>query len=181
MSAIQNLMYSHGATKAKDETKDVYYTPSWFFNSLEDIFESAFHDPCPGSRPSPAYKSAGDAYAGIADGLLTNWKLIGLPAFVNPPFSEMQAWLDKIKLEADQGTTTLYFGKLDFRTKWGADLVNSFDFVMPVLGYVAYETEQCSPFPSATFQSCAAMVGPEAQKIKSNILKMYKGRFYCGR
>lgn len=158
----RELMYAHGAKKSRDDKKDVYYTPKWFTSLLSEIFPAGFYDPCPGQRiidgsvPQLRRYDTPSEWGHVEDGLTTDWLGMNMPVFVNPPFSDLENWVDKINCEAGCGVAIVYFGKLDYRTKWGLKLVYGAHMLIPVMGYTHYLREDGSEYASATFQSCLA-------------------------
>jgi len=179
----QKLMYDHGATKAQDPSLDVYLSPYWVTARLPMILGPDFHDPCPGPRLGHTGSHSAKPYPQV-NGLESNW---GAMNFVNPPFSEMEAWIDKAEAEtARAGCLSLFFCKLDYRTVWGSRLVHNSIWHVPVMGYVKFLTpyktleveqpdgicvkhriltDELSEMPSATFQMCFACFGNKDQAL----------------
>lgn len=156
---MRDLIYNHGADKKSEKKRDSYYTPRWFTLELANLIGD-YLDPCPGfSDPSTVHP--------VQSGLEINWRETGLNIFINPPFSQIEDWIDKANLEADQEVFTLYFGKLDYRTKWGASLVKTSTFLLPILGYVRYLKEDGSEADGAPFQSCIAGFGVDSAGVEN--------------
>lgn len=158
----------------KNGGTDTYYTPLWVTEKLPLIFGGKkFLDPCPGTRriiiPNMIVGSS-------SDGLAMNWNLVSPFSFVNPPFSEMSAWLDKVSLEIDQGHSSVWFSKLDYRTRWYEKLEEIAGWIAPVKGYVCFEKEDFTTHPSATFQTCFVTFGKKSADLRLNIKKQYAGK-----
>ena len=80
-------------------------TPDW----LMKIFDS-WHDPCPLSD-DPDF-----------DGLVLNWKD---KTYVNPPYSNPLAWVEKAIEENKKGKMIVMLLKVDTSTKWFAKLIEA--------------------------------------------------------
>ena len=90
-------------TAYKGEKSDDWFTPKWLYDSLKEEFNIDF-DPCP-------YKD------GEKMGLFNDW---GKRVFVNPPYSNIDAWLNKAMLELKKGNSELIIFLVFARTgtKW---------------------------------------------------------------
>lgn len=104
-SVIKQATLSNDKKKLIVGTKptDYWNTPSWLFEHFRKHF-----DPCP---PKP-----------LADGRLIKWKS---PAFVNPPYSDIETWVDKALLEQRRGVDVVMLIRTDPSTKWYKKLMES--------------------------------------------------------
>lgn len=88
---------------------DEMSTPSWLYEALDQIYNFDF-DPCPLVRPE-------------WDGLKRDW---GQKNFINPPYSEIQKWLEKGIEEFEKGKLCLFL--ITFR----ANTVYWFKYIYPL-------------------------------------------------
>lgn len=82
---------------------DSYATPKW----LMDLFEG-YYDPCP-LNPSPEF-----------DGLKLEW---GAKTYVNPPYSDPLAWVEKGIEESKKGKLVVMLLRADTSTRYFARCV----------------------------------------------------------
>jgi hypothetical protein len=156
-------MYNHGARK---EGTDTWLTPYWVIEQLPQILGADYYDPCPG--PFPEHTRANHYCEPCENGLAVRWSEYN---FVNPPYSNMDAWVEKAATEARNGNVSILFCKLDYRTKWGIKLCEKAAYLYPVKGYTrflqpTYKDEVFTGLEeaaSATFQMCFAIFGPTHQ------------------
>lgn len=79
-----------------EKSSDIYKTPDWILEMFPGYF-----DPCPLSP--------------IEDGLLIEWKD---RSYVNPPYSETEAWVGKAIEENKKGKFIVMLVRMDTSTKW---------------------------------------------------------------
>lgn len=171
-------LYDHGARKSGT---DNYHTPKWFVEKLKHtaLLTDRYLDPCPGVLPGWT-GAAGSVNYPQESGLLVDWWDYN---FVNPPFSTIEEWIYKAVSERGKGRTSIWFCKLDFRTKWGQKLVKASNIVLPALGYVKY-FDPYQDRGSATFQSCTALFSPHecgADIFESQIHTLFPDKFWFPR
>lgn len=153
---------------------DTHYTPLWVTKELQSIFGGKpFLDPCPGTRG----KISGSTIFEVYDGLNYNWHEVCEYSFVNPPYSSVSQWIDKASLEADQGHTSLWFTKLDYRTKWYEKLEGVAQYIRPVKGYVRFEREDFTQNNAATFQTCFVLFGKKSLALSGRVETAYANSF----
>lgn len=94
----KNIVSSH-----KGERSDDYFTPKPLYDAIKEEFNINY-DPCP-------YKS------GERLGLFNDW---GKRVFVNPPYSNIDNWINKALLELKKGNSEIVVLLLFARTgtKW---------------------------------------------------------------
>jgi hypothetical protein len=169
---LANLMYNHGAKK---RGSDSFYTPQWIKKDLDQILGKGYLDPCPGHQ-QPHLRPPG-VILGVGDGLGTDWTKYS-HSFVNPPFSDMKKWLDKVSLSADQGHRSLWFVKLDYRVSWYDTMESTADWIIPIKGYVRFEDKEGVPYSAATFQMCFAGWGIDKGLVRNcyndRLVKIYE-------
>lgn len=104
-------------------------TPDWI---LKGLFKGWF-DPCPlSSMPKE-------------DGLTIPWRD---RTFVNPPYSDMAAWVEKAILEHRQGKTIALLLKLDSSTKWFLKLQEARAYFITFFQRLRFVNNMNAPFPS---------------------------------
>lgn len=102
-----NLKRKIEMEKSEQIDSDKYKTPDWVL----DMFPNYF-DPCPI-----------DWEEGIdPDGLKIEWMHRN---FVNPPYSNTQAWVTKAIQEAKKGRKVVMLLRMDTSTKWFRDLMEA--------------------------------------------------------
>lgn len=116
---------------------DNYQTDIW----LKKIFENWF-DPCPFLNCEEELWE---------NGLWVDWMDKGGRAFVNPPFSEMPAWVEKCILEHKKGCTIVGICKHDSSTAWWRRLNEAGARFMFFHGRLRYRTGTAPAWPSAMF------------------------------
>ena len=80
---------------------DLWRTPYWLMSHFDNHF-----DPCP---PNP-----------LANGLLREWST---PAFVNPPYSKPNVWVDKSIEQHKKGVEVVMLLRCDPSTRWYKKLI----------------------------------------------------------
>ena len=83
-----------------EKTKDIWETPWYFFNLLDKEFDFTL-DPC-ASRENTKCKKF---YTKKDNGLIQDWG--GETVFVNPPFSQIEEWVEKCYNEGLKKNTTV--------------------------------------------------------------------------
>lgn len=106
-------------------------TPKAFYQALDAEFRFKF-DPCP-SNPE-------------FDGLKKQWNS---PAFCNPPYSDIEKWVEKAYEEHRKGATVVLLIPSRTDTKWWHDYVMLADEIRFVKGRLKFdEHKNSAPFPS---------------------------------
>lgn len=160
----------------RNEGSDSYYTPRWITDKFPDVFNhQPYVDPCPGNREQSPMVNV--LPLTNLNGLETDWSSYSLLSFVNPPFSDISSWLEHASLQSDQGHTSLFFCKLDYRTKWFEIMSEVSEWIIPVTGYVKFEREDMSEHLSATFQMCFCQIGTKVD-LKPRVISAYANRLY---
>lgn len=149
----RETMYAHGA---KSKGTDTWLSPLWVTASLPSIFPTQYGDPCPGpikNHTGASWQCDYPSESGLSVDWMTN-------NFVNPPFSDMESWVNKAIIERNKNRNSLWFTKIDFRTHWGTKMAENAASIYMVKGYVrfleVYDHEwlpQIIEGNSATFQT----------------------------
>lgn len=156
---------------------DTHYTPKWVINRLPEIFGiNHYLDPCPGAPRAEEVVNRIICEANRYDGLSYHWNDVAQYSYVNPPYSQMKDWIDKASLEADCGHTSLWLTKIDYRTRWYADLELAAEYIRPLKGYISFETENYLPRASATFQVGFAIFGIKAPELSGLLEAVFKDK-----
>jgi hypothetical protein len=95
--------------------------------------EKNFFDPCP-LNDNP-----------INDGLLIEW---GEKNFVNPPYSDVERWVDKAIREYDQGKNIILLLAARTDTKWFHKLLRKNPMIYFFKGRLSFNDKGKAPFPS---------------------------------
>lgn len=113
--------------------RDNWKTPKAFYKALDAEFRFTF-DPCP---PNPTF-----------DGLQIQW---GSVNYVNPPYGrQIGAWLEKARLEQENGRTSVFLIPSRTDTKWWHDHVMNSDEIRFIKGRLHFDDQLGpAPFPSA--------------------------------
>lgn len=106
-------------------------TPRKVYDGLHAEFKFQF-DPCPSHA--------------LIDGLTSEW---GSPAFVNPPFKEIDKWVRKSFAEWIDGKTVVMLIPARTDTRWWHDCVMKATEIRFLRGRLKYEGAKFNaPFPS---------------------------------
>lgn len=114
-------------SKASDEWR----TPSDLYKALDAEFKFQF-DPCPMDENR--------------NGLLVEWKS---PAYVNPPYSDVLAWIEKAYLEFKAGKTIVMLLPARTCTKWFHEYALKATELRFIRGRLKFgDAKHPAPFPS---------------------------------
>jgi len=106
-------------------------TPKAFYQALDALYQFDF-DPCP---PNPKF-----------DGLNCDW---GQSNFVNPPYSDIETWIQKCEAEAQKGKTVVLLVPSRTDTKWWHDFAMKADEIRFIRGRLKFDDQtNNAPFPS---------------------------------
>ena len=106
-------------------------TPKSFYQALDSEFNFDF-DPCP---EDPKF-----------DGLSVEW---GQSNFCNPPYSEIEVWVEKAFKEAQKGKTVVLLIPSRTDTKWWHEYVMKSKEIRFIKGRLKFdEHKNSAPFPS---------------------------------
>lgn len=128
---------------------DLWNTPDFILNMVRQV-QGDYFDPCP---PNPEQ-----------DGLAIPW--LG-SVYVNPPYSNVQPWLDKGVDGIRNGDITqiTYLLKLDPATLWWKSL-NRLPFIYCLLGQrLKYKHQDFGLVSTSPFPSVLIYCGPNAQQF----------------
>jgi DNA N-6-adenine-methyltransferase (Dam) len=93
---------------------DSVATPPDFFKELNKEFHFSKFDPCP--------LNGDPLTGGKFDGLTVDWPR-NKPIYVNPPFANIPAWIQKGVSEMEKGSTSIFLIPARTKTKYWKDLV----------------------------------------------------------
>tara|TARA_R110000824_G_scaffold32427_1_gene104751 strand:- start:768 stop:1226 length:459 start_codon:yes stop_codon:yes gene_type:complete len=144
---------------------DEWGTPTSFFNKLNKRFDFTL-DPC----STPNNKKCDKFYTIEDDGLSKSWK--NERVFVNPPYGNIAAWVEKAYLESCKGAFVALLIPSRTDTKYWHDFIMpSASHIYFIRGRLKFEngsaTNNAAPFPSVvvTFGGMRWGVGPTIQTI----------------
>jgi len=84
---------------------------------------------------------------GDANGLTREWES---PCFVNPPYSTIRPWMERVALERDAGKTVVVLVPSRTCTAWWHDIAMTATEIRFVRGRLRFGTSRIgAPFPSA--------------------------------
>ena len=127
--------------------QDLWQTPKALMLSLVRVFGEFDLDPCAPRRRD--YHTAKRGFTAEDDGLNRPW--FGR-VFINPPYSNLSYWVDKMVTEATSDKVSLLTALVPARTdtKWWHNAVQSGATVLFLKGRLKFgESDQSAPFPSA--------------------------------
>lgn len=103
-------------------------TPKNIYNSFMD---RGFLDPCP---ENPLF-----------DGLAIEW---ASKNFVNPPYNEIDKWIDKGLREREKGKISIFLIPARTDTKWFRKLFEANCYFSLIQGRLKFSESKSAPFPS---------------------------------
>lgn len=110
---------------------DEYGTPANLWDALNAEFKFN-DDACP--------------LGGDRNGLMREW---GSRCWVNPPYSEIIPWMEKAKLESDQGKTVVFLVPARTDTRWFHEYALAAREIRFIRGRLKFEgASHNAPFPS---------------------------------
>lgn len=124
-------------------------TPKAFYAALDMEFSFDF-DPCP---PNPTF-----------DGLKCEW---GKSNFVNPPYKQIVAWVEKAFQEAQKKKTVVLLIPSRTDTRWFHDYCMKSTEIRFIKGRLKFDDQKNpAPFPSAVviFRNASPTGQPECEK-----------------
>lgn len=93
---------------------DAWSTPQWLFDELNAEFNFDLD-----AAASPDNAKCSTFFTRADDGLHTSWAHFGSTVFVNPPYSEVEKWIEKAAYEANtHDITVVMLVKADTSTQW---------------------------------------------------------------
>lgn len=126
---------------------DEWATPPEFVRPLAEAVGGFDLDPCSGAEESPV---AAETYTAEDDGLAQAW--FGR-VWVNPPYSEMEAWTRKAVNESqrDETEVIIYLCKGDSSTDWWHAAAKEAEAVAMLDGRLSFGDGDAAPFCSHVF------------------------------
>ena len=155
----QKSFYTHAGNSSG---QDLWQTPQWLISSLNKVFGGFDLDPC-----APRRRNNYTAKRGFTvddDGLNRPW--YGR-VFINPPYSNLAAWIGKITLEAASPKVALLVALVPARTdtQWWHNALQSGTSVLFLKGRLKFgQNAQSAPFPSALL--CWKLSETNAQQLR---------------
>jgi phage N-6-adenine-methyltransferase len=121
---------------------DVWATPQWLFDALNKEFGFTL-DPCSDGTNAKCKKF----FTPTENGLLRDWKTDTV--FMNPPYSEVDAWMRKAYGSAQEGATVVCLIPARTDTQWWHEYVMKAE-IRFIKGRLKFgDAENSAPFPSA--------------------------------
>lgn len=128
---------------------DEWSTPLALFRAIESAYGPCDFDPC----ATAANAKCPTFLTKEIDGLRVPWIGDHRRAFVNPPYSNVQGWIEKCVAEACAGLPVVALVPARTDTRWWWYAMNYAESVRFLKGRVAFERPEggatCAPFPSA--------------------------------
>jgi phage N-6-adenine-methyltransferase len=142
----------------KSAKTDEHYTPEKITNFLYQFCSEFDLDPC--SNPTKNIK-AKRHYTKEDNGLEQTWEG---SVFINPPFSDVETWVNKALDEYVQGhcKEVVFLSKFDGRVGWFKPLISNFSPFCIVQGYVSYYGNDGD---SATFTTALWYLGDRQKEF----------------
>lgn len=135
----------NGIEQFTSQQTDEWSSPPEVVRPLDDAVDGFDLDPCSGAEQSPF---ADETYTEDDDGLAQEW--FG-NVWVNPPYSEMQPWVDKATAEAlcDGVETVVFLCKGDSSTQWWQAAAAEATLILAIDGRLSFgDGDSAAPFPS---------------------------------
>ena len=121
---------------------DVWATPQWLYDALHKEFGFTL-DPCSDGRNAKCARF----FTPTENGLLRDWGTDTV--FMNPPYSEIEAWMRKAYGAAQLGATVVCLIPARTDTAWWHDFVMKAE-IRFIRGRLKFgNAENSAPFPSA--------------------------------
>jgi len=139
---------SHDLDVLTSQQTDEWSSPRELVEPIDDAVGGFDLDPCSGAEQSPF---ASDTYTEDDDGLSKSWRGT---VWVNPPYSEMDAWTEKAISEADSDIvdTVVYLCKGDSSTQWWHTAAEAAQAILAVEGRLSFgDGDSAATFASHLF------------------------------
>ncbi|KLU17114.1 MULTISPECIES: phage N-6-adenine-methyltransferase [Xenorhabdus] len=103
-------------TRKRDKSlKDLWRTPRWCVTATEIILSLKFDVDIACNKENALFEK----FIGVEkDALKCSWGMSGTKAFLNPPYSKIEPWIDAAIREQIQGVTTVMLIPQSIDTKW---------------------------------------------------------------
>jgi len=148
----------------KQSVRDYWQTQGWFVKQIEEIAKVEFIlDPCASesNKKTSLYIDEND------NGLEVDWlryimtlgdgSVLGA-VFVNPPFSQMDKWIDKIILESNRGLRVFMLHPDTSDTAWYQKIEKHCTYQLVPRSRLNYiDPETGKPRNGVNFQSCVSV------------------------
>lgn len=137
-------MSSADGPQAGSQSSDEKATPPAFLDPLAEAVGGFDVDPASGAEPEPL---ADTTYTIEEDGLSQDWTGI---VWVNPPFSDMMPWVEKIidEISSDRVESILLLCKGDSSTNWWQKAAKEATLITAVDHRLQFQgTDYAAPFP----------------------------------
>lgn len=120
---------------------DVWATPQWLFDALNKEFGFTL-DPCSDGKNAKCKRF----FTPVENGLLRDWGIDTV--FMNPPYSEVDAWMRKAYGAAREGATVVCLIPARTDTQWWHEYVMKAE-IRFIKGRLKFgDAENSAPFPS---------------------------------
>lgn len=144
---------------------DEHYTPQKVIEAVLECFDNVIDlDPCSNSQHSPNVP-AKNHYIVEDDGLTQPWK--AEKVYMNPPYSEVKVWLQKLIAEYDVGNVTeaIALVKADTSTQWFGLVFAHATAICFVHHRLSFHAPGGTQDNSATFASAVAYFGRNVENF----------------
>lgn len=151
-------------SNTKESVRDYWRTPQWFVDQLENTGKVVFVlDPCANGYNHKAITYINES----EDGLTTDWLYLVQnggysgclgAVFVNPPFSQMDKWIDKIIEESNKGLRVFMVHPDTSDTAWFQKIEKYCTYQLVPTSRLNYlDPETGDPKSGVNFQSCVSV------------------------
>lgn len=108
-------MVKSGTTVRDKSLKDLWRTPRWLFRAIETLLSTKFTV----DVACHAENALLPNFIGVErDALVSDWGECGTVAFLNPPYSRIEPWVDAAVREQCRGVTTVMLVPQSMDTTW---------------------------------------------------------------
>jgi len=146
VEAVVEKRVAHTRKIMSSSESDEYYTPSNILDAIYGCLKVIDLDPCSNSAINPNV-IANQHYTLIDDGLTKTW--IAKTLFMNPPHSNVKAWVEKLIKEFTEGNIqeAIALLKSDTSTQW-FQLIRDYPICLINHRLVFVGSDNSAPFPS---------------------------------
>jgi phage N-6-adenine-methyltransferase len=140
------------------EARDEWRTPRWLFAWLDMRWD--FHVDLACNEANALVHNAHQAGLGYPDMLDYPWLEFGRTGFLNPPYSDIDPWINAAIMEAKKGFTTVMLiplpnGELRYR-----DIYSHAAEIIDIVGRVPFVDANGNEVPGNTRGSCIVTFAP---------------------
>ncbi|CDL81028.1 phage N-6-adenine-methyltransferase [Xenorhabdus szentirmaii] len=120
------------AKRKRDKSlKDLWRTPRWCIDATETILSLKFDVDVACNKDNALFPH----FIGVEkDALKSSWGTPGTKAFLNPPYSKIEPWIDAAIREQSKGVTTVMLIPQSIDTKWYLKTRQSANEIVMIVG-----------------------------------------------